>query len=101
MKKFRNIASLFDFQKDYQILGNLGQVCYLWGIADLVLIPFHLEEVGEAIRYGGAEVYAYSVVGDLIKIAGGIAMKYHKREKIIKEESTKQRISDLEKKLNR
>jgi len=100
MKKFRNIASLFDFRKDYQFLGNFGQGLYLWGAVDIVFMAFNLEEISRTIRSYGAGFYTGAIIWDMIKIGGGIAMKSYKRNQIAKEESAQQKISELENRVN-
>lgn len=97
MKKFGNIASPFDFRKDYQILGNAGQLIYLWGALDLVFMAFNLDEIGREIRRYGADFYASAMIWDVIKIGGGITMKYYKRKNIREIEEIK--ASKLEKKV--
>jgi len=93
--KFGNILKLWDFKREYGILGNVGQFAYLWGDLGLFLYTFNINHVRDRMDGDIAPV-----LGDVLKIGIGLTMKYYKRKKIIEKENLEYKLNNLEKRLD-
>lgn len=95
MVEFSNIINPFEFRRDYKISGNVGHLLYLWGAIDLVFMAFNLE----GIKKYGLDFYESSMVWDLIKVSGGLTMKYYKRKDIEEKENTLIHLQNMEERI--
>jgi hypothetical protein len=97
---FKNILSAGDFSKRYEVLGNVGQVIYLWGALDFTLYALNIFGVRDMINRN-ADLISTLLIGDGLKIGIGLAMKGYKRKKIIEKENLENKVNNLGTKLDK